>query len=512
MPEFLIQFEHGLLAFTTALVTYLVLLAVGRVCKKWLRVRLGPSFHLFAVLSALLAVWLGHRFHVGTETPLPSWVAPTRDAVLAAWVVFLALQFEKFLDRFVWDNMGGKEGVAKVPKLLRDLAKVLLLIVAVLVVAKFIYGRELVGLLTASGIVAVVLGFALQNLLGDVIAGIAINLEKPYDIGDWIESDGIDGEVVEINWRATRIRTRADNHRIIPNGTITKQTLINFHYPTCAHALVCSVGVEYGAAPNDVRQVLRKAVAHTPGVLPQEPRVRLKQFADFSIHYEVKFWINDRGSSDDILSDVMVNIWYALRRARMAIPYPIRDVHLHQVPASDPVEERRRADARQALRMTDLFKGLGDELINTIAAGGRVIRFGHGETVLHKGDPGDSLFVILRGHARVALTDIHGRPADTVSLKPGDTFGEMSLLTGAPRSATVTADGDLRLVEVSKDALAPVLQQKPEVAAALSRLMADRQLAREGGTAQAQAPAEVAAARERYASTILRGISQFFRL
>lgn len=512
MPEFWVQFEHGLIGAGTALAAYLLLLALGRVLKRRLQVPLDRSFHLFALLSAALAGWLAHRLHLGQDQTVPPWAKLVRDGVVAAWAVFLALQLDKFLARFLWRTLGGTRGPAKVPKLLRDLGKVFLLVVAALCVMKYVYGRELAGLLTASGIVAVVLGFALQNLLGDVIAGIALNLEKPYDIGDWIEVDGIDGEVVEINWRATRIRTRADNHRIIPNGTITKQTLVNFHYPTPPHALLCQVGVEYGAAPNEVREVLRRAVAQTPGVLPRDPRVRLKHFGDFAIAYEVKFWIEDRAASEDMLSDAMVNIWYALRRARISIPFPIRDVRLHETPAVDPVEAGRRADALRALRSAELFKPLEDRHIELLATGGRVVRFGHGETIIRKGDPGDSLFVIVRGQAKVFLQGEIDPAAPQILLGPGDTFGEMSLLTGSPRSATVVAEGDVRLVEVGKAALAPLLHENPAVAEGLSRLMADRQLAREGLAKQHQPPAAVAAARERYASSILRGISQFFRI
>lgn len=494
-----------------AALVYCVLLAVAHPLKNRLRVPLGFSFHIFALLSAVLVAWFVHAMRGGPYVDLP-WMVSLHQFLVGVWAVFLALQVNKALARFVWQFALEEKRRVKVPKLLRDLAKVLLLLVAVLCVMKFVYGRELGALITASGVVAIVLGFALQNLLGDVVAGIALNLEKPFDIGDWVWVGDTDGEVVEINWRATRLRTRDDNYLIIPNGTITKQNIINFHYPTRLHALKCSVGVEYGAAPNDVKNVLRHAVRRTAGVVPREPRIRLKQFGDSAINYEVKFWIEDRGASDDVLSDVMTNIWYALRRARMSIPFPIRDVFMHQATGTETVEQRRRADAERALRALELFKPLDNDHIAALAARGRLIRFGRGEAVISRGEAGDSLFLIVSGQASVKLAREGGGEVVAGTLKAGDTFGEMSLLTGAPRNATVVADNDLRVLEIGKDALGPILQESPAVAEALSRLVADRQLATEGFFKQQPPAAEAAATRARYATTVLRNIRDFFRI
>lgn len=491
--------------------TYFALLAAAHPVKNRLRVPLGFSFHIFALLSAALVAWRVHQGRGGPYVDLP-WMMAAHDALISAWAVFLALQVNKVLIRFLWQFALEEKRRVKVPKLLRDLAKVLLLLVAVLCVMKFVYGKELGALITASGVVAIVLGFALQNLLGDVVAGIALNLEKPFDIGDWIWVGDTDGEVIEINWRATRLRTRDDNFLIIPNGNITKERLINFHYPNRVHALKCSVGVEYGAAPNDVKNVLRQAVRRTAGVIQREPRIRLKQFGDSAINYEVKFWIEDRAASDDVLSDVMTNIWYALRRARMSIPFPIRDVFMHQAAGTETVEQRRRADAERALRAVELFRPLDSEQIATLASRGRLIRFGRGEAVISRGDAGDSLFLIVSGQASVKLAREGGGEVTAGALKSGDTFGEMSLLTGAPRNATVVADNDLRVLEIGKDALGPVLQDKPAVAEALSHLVADRQLATEGFFKQQQPAAEAAATRARYATTVLRNIRGFFRI
>ena len=494
-----------------AAVTYFVLLAAAHPVKNRLRVPLGFSFHIFAVLSAVLVAWVVHQARGGPYVDL-SWMVATRNALVSVWAVFLALQINKFLARFLWQFALEEKRRVKVPKLLRDLAKTLLLLAAILCVMKFVYGRELGALITASGIVAVVLGFALQNLLADVVAGIALNMEKPFDIGDWIGVGDTDGEVIEINWRATRLRTRDDNYLIIPNGNITKQNITNFHYPNHVHALKCSVGVEYGAAPNDVKNVLRQAVRRTTGVLPREPRIRLKHFGDSAISYEIKFWIDNREASDDALSEVMTNVWYALRRARMSIPFPIRDVFMHQPAAADAVEQRRRADAERALRALELFKPLDNDQIATLAGHGRLVRFGRGETVISKGDAGDSLFLIVSGQASVKVAQEGGGEVVANTLKPGDTFGEMSLLTGAPRNATVVADNDLRVLEIGKDALGPVLQENPAVTEALSRLVADRQLATEGFFKQQQPAAEAAATRARYATDVLRSIRDFFSI
>jgi len=503
--------ENAAIHTGVAILVYCALLAAAHPLKNRLRVPLGFSFHLFALLSAVLVAWMVHALRGGPYVDLP-WMVSLHQFLIGAWAVFLALQINRGVVRFVWEFALEEKRRVKVPKLLRDLAKLLLLLAAVLCVMKFVYGKELGALIAASGVAAIVLGFALQSLLGDVVAGVALNLEKPFDIGDWVRVDDTDGEVVEINWRATRLRTRDDNFLIIPNGTITKQNIVNFHYPTRLHALKCSVGIEYDAAPNDVKAVLRQAVRRTAGVLPREPRIRLKQFGDSAITYEVKFWIEDRAASEDILSDVMTHIWYALRRARMAIPFPIRDVFLHQPAAEETVEERRRADAERALRAVDLFKPLDSRQITALASRGRLIRFGRGETVISRGEAGDSLFLIVSGQASVKLAREGGGEVVAGTLKAGDTFGEMSLLTGAPRTATVVADNDLRVLEISKEAFEPVLQENPAVVEALSRLVADRQLASEGFFKQRPPAAEAAATRARYATTVLRNIRDFFRI
>lgn len=512
MNELWMMLHRSALNLAVVVFTYAALVAAARLLKRRLHVPFGPSFQFFAVLSAVLLGWFVHRERGGPFVDLP-WMVWLHQLLISIWAVLLALQINKLLTRFVWDFALAEKRRIIVPKLLRDLAAVVLVLVAVLMVAELVYGKQPGALIAASGVVAIVLGFALQNLLGDVIAGIALNIEKPFAVGDWIQVGATDGEVIEINWRATRLRTRDNNYLIIPNGTITKQEIVNFYFPSRLHALKVQVGVEYGAAPNEVKVVLRQAAVETPGVTARmEPRVRLIQFGDSSITYEIKFWIEDAAARDDVLSDVKSNIWYALRRARMNIPFPIRDVFVHQAAAADSEEQRRRNIALRALRAVELFKALSDDQIANLTVRGRVLRFGRGEIVIRRGDPGDSFFVILSGEASVRLAREDGEEFVANKLRFGDFFGELSLLTGAPRGATVVAETDVRVIEINKAAIGPVLESNPAIAESLSSHLADRQMANEGYYKTQRPPSETAHTRERYAVGILRNIRDFFRV
>jgi small-conductance mechanosensitive channel/CRP-like cAMP-binding protein len=494
-----------------AAVTYGALVLLARILKRRLRVPFGPSFQIFAIVSAVLMAEVFHRAQGGPISEL-TWVVGGNRLVISVWAVLAALQINKVLTRVVWEYVLAEQRHVIVPQLLRDLVAIVLVVIAVLMVMEWVYGQHPGTLIAASSVAAVVLGFALQNLLSDVIAGIALNLERPFSVGDWIQVGATDGEVIEINWRATRIRTRDDNYLIVPNGTITKQEIVNFHFPDRLHAWKVQVGVEYGAAPNEVKAVLATAAAQTRGVSTRRaPRVRLVQFGDSAITYEIKFWIEDAAARDEILSDVKSNVWYALRRARMSIPFPIRDVVLHRAGLADAEEQRRRAIAVRALRGLELFRALNDSQVAELIEQGLVLSFGRTETIIRHGQPGDSLFVMLSGQASVRLVREDGGESVAGTLGAGDFFGEFSLLTGAPRGATIVAETDVRVIEIGKAAIQPVLARNPGIAETLSRQLAERRMVNEGFFKTTRPPGETSDTRDRYAVGILRSIREFFR-
>jgi small-conductance mechanosensitive channel len=180
-------------------------------------------------------------------------------------------------------------------------------------------------LLATSAVTSLVLGLALQPILGNLFAGIVISLEKPFRIEDWIKVGQVEGRVIEITWRTTHVRTRDNDNLIIPNGKIAEEYILNFYYPNQMHLARVYVGAQYSAPPYRVRRALLECVPGVDGALEKpSPDVFVKEFGESSIHYEFRVWIKDIADVDRIKSDLTARIWESFKRHGISIPFPIR--------------------------------------------------------------------------------------------------------------------------------------------------------------------------------------------
>src|SRR5207247_3114192 len=190
-------------------------------------------------------------------------------------------------------------------------------------------------------IIAVILGLGMQDLLSNVFAGFALHFGKPFQAGDWLFLDNRYAEVMEINWRSTRLRTNDHIFLDVPNNQITKQTIVNLTYPDRLHAMRLQIGIDSNAPPNKVKDAIVRASVNAAGVFPKpEPKVFLHHFAESSIQYEVKFWIEDHSRFNEIVDAIRTNIWYELQRRRIKIAFPIRTVQLQRSSAQAPQDGR----------------------------------------------------------------------------------------------------------------------------------------------------------------------------
>jgi small-conductance mechanosensitive channel/CRP-like cAMP-binding protein len=482
-------------------VTFFFTLSIGRLLKRRAGVRLGVLFQLFCVTAAFYAaVWT-----YGLPMQLKHHV--TALFILTSTVVIVAL-----INRYLWDFYFEKKKQTPIPHFLREMVALFVFLVALLLVLSFVYHAEaqLKGLLAGSGIIAIILGFAGQNLFGGIIAGISLQISRPYKVGDWLQVGERFAEVMEINWRSTRLRTNDAIYLDIPNNEIVRQTIVNLHYPSQVHAMRIRVGVEYRNPPNRVKDALMRATRNAELVLRDPPpRIFLVDFADSAVIYEIKFYMGNHAKINEVNDAIRTNIWYEFKRQRITIPFPIRTLQMERRPKDAISEEREKA--RAILRDDPLFQCLDEGQIDSLLERSELNRFGRGERVIEEGAAGDSMFVLLRGTAQVSVAR-NGSPLQVGTLRAGDLFGEMSLLTGEPRTATVRAEHDCEVLEISKPVMSELLHAAPQCLDQLSELLAKRKMETEGIVREATPTAEQTNKEREYRDTFLRRLRTFFEL
>src|SRR5437667_349995 len=373
------------------ILTYFLALTLGRLFKRRAHVPLGFFFQLFCLTLAFYAAITVYGVHA-------NW----RRHVGAALVLLSPAFIVAFANHFLWDFYFEKKRQTPIPHILREIFALLVFLITLLLVLSFGYHAEaqLKGLLAGSGIVAIIVGFAGQNLFGGIIAGIQLQISRPFRVGDWLQVGERFAEVMEINWRSTRLRTNDGIYLDIPNNEIVRETIVNLHYPTQVHAI---------------------------------------------------------------------------------------------------------------LRGEPLFHCLADDQLDALLQHSRLNHFGRGERVIVEGAEGDSMFVLLRGSANVSVAK-NGAPIHVGTLHSGDCFGEMSLLTGERRTATVRAAADCYILEISKPVMGEVIRQSPECLNQLSELLAKRKMETEGIIEEAHLAQNEAAKQSEYSATFLRRLRTFFEL
>ena len=481
--------------------TFFVALGIGRFLKRRAGVRLGLLFRLFCLTLAFYAAIAAYGVHA-------SW----RNHVGAAAIILSTALVVALVNRYVWDLYFEKKRQTPIPHFLREVIGGIIFLVALLFVLSSGYHAQaqLKGLLAGSGIVAIILGFAGQNLFAGIIGGISIQINRPYKVGDWLQVGERFAEVMEINWRSTRLRTNDAIYLDIPNNEMVSHAIVNLHYPTEVHAMRIRLGVEYKNPPNRVKDALFRAASTAEGVLA-EPKVKvfLVDFADFAVIYEIKYYMGNHSRINEINDAVRTNVWYALKRQGITIPFPIRTLHLERRAMLPEQEERQ--EARAILRDEALFECLSDAQIDSLVQQSQVANFGRGERVIREGAEGDSMFVLLRGAAKVSISR-NGTSIPVATLSAGDCFGEMSLLTGERRTATVRAETDCHVMEISKPVMAEVLRDSPDCLERLSELLARRKMENEGVLREAASPAQNETKKREYTASFLRRLRTFFEL
>ena len=421
------------------------------------------------------------------------------------WLVgaFLANQA---LGLFVWEGVFYRKYKSAPPGLLTGLIAAGLYVFALYGVMTFVFERHMTGFIVSSGIVAGVLGLAMQNSLADLVAGVALSVERPFKIGDWVElDDGTLGEVVDINWRATHIKSWYNSLYILPNARISNARVHNFHRPEKAYGYWFFIHVPSTVPPTLVRRVLLQAAIESERVLEDPPPVIRVAEGGGSYKYMVYVHFESYPSYFIGVDDYLMHAWIQCARHGIVPSAVTSEVILRQGEA----EEITEPSPQELLAGIELFSGLDEESRQLLVGGMKVHAADLSEEVVGQGDDGESLYVIAAGMVRVAIQMPEGESREVARLGAGDYFGEMSLLAGDPRTASVTAHTECQLLEIDKDALRPVFDKHPDLMETMARIVTERRLSNEA-MEQQTTPADFAKRLNEMAASLLGRMKNFF--
>ena len=411
--------------------------------------------------------------------------APYFRALILFSIVYLAI---KLCDLLLVDFFIAKRRKFLPPSILRELISVGLYLVALLTIMAKVLEINLMPLLATSAVLSLVAGLALQETLSNFFAGVTLATERPITPGEWIQVGQHMGQVIEMGWRAVKIELYLKNdYLIVPNSVLAKEQVINFSRPVPVMGQQVFVGVHYRHPPNQVIVALLEAVEETPGVVSEPvPIAQVARYGDSSIEYLVRYWITEFENLSRIEGAVLANIWYAFKRHGLEIPFPIRTVHLHSITEETQLaaEARGIAERLALLREVEFLSPLKPEEMTRVASSLKVHLYEASRNIVREGDEGDSLFLVCRGRVEVWVRSADDERQLVATLGRGQCFGEMSLLTGARRSATVTALEDSELFMLGKEEFRDILLADPKVVESLSHILSHRQTELEGALAR----------------------------
>ncbi|MBK9165388.1 MAG: mechanosensitive ion channel family protein [Acidobacteria bacterium] len=360
---------------------------------------------------------------------------------------------------------------SEIVSLTRTVVSVLVYITAFFVIFQSHFPDvQLAALFTGSTIVGIVVGLALQDTLGNFFSGVALQADHPFQVGDVISvASRAKGVVESVTWRGVKIRTFQDKLIIISNSVIGKE-VIEVAPKDNLNARLVFFNTEYGFSPSRTAKLVREAVRNISNVSPlKRPIVRIRDLAESGIDWEIKYWCEDYRRHNDTDAVIRQTVWYLFTRESIRFAFPTRTVHVEGA-ASPIAHEERSARSSEAIASVPIFAPLSENDLDELATHAVARVFAPGEVIVEQGKSGGSMFIITQGGVRIEHVEGGDRHVLT-RLGTGDFFGEMSLLTGEKRSASVIADDETQVIEIRKKELAPILKKDPSLAERIAEIV-----------------------------------------
>jgi small-conductance mechanosensitive channel len=346
-------------------------------------------------------------------------------------------------------------------RLLQDVIGALVFLAAVVAAAGYMLELPVKGLLATSGVVAIVVGLALQSTLSDVFSGIVLNTTKPYQVDDWVSIDGVEGKVLDIDWRATHLLTSAGSTAVVPNSVAAKAKIVNLSRPVNLHGVSISIQVPNHIRPRRVLDALDRTLQGSNSLLLNPaPKAVLKEAGETMSEYVASGFIAELGKKGEVRNQL----------------FDLAHRHLEAAGISrqpDGVIEPS-SRARALLDEVKIFRSLSAEERDRLAHNMVAQQFAAGDVVLDLEEVPDSLFVIATGVVSATVPDGHGQ-VEAGRMGPSEVMGEQSILADTPSQARFTAMTSSIIYRLDKTLTRRCMEQRRDVDRALNKLQAVRQ-------------------------------------
>lgn len=410
----------------------------------------------------------GQLMAKGGELP-PSKTAETILSVLInlfhifkiiLWMT-IVVAIVRFVTYLIFGAALRKSAEYELSSILKTVLSVIIYIVSFFIIFQSQYPKiDLTALFTGSTILGIVVGLALQDTLGNLFAGIAIQADQPFQVGDVISVNGQGNGVVEsVSWRGVKIRTFQNKLLIISNSQLGKAT-IEVSPRDNLNARLVFFNTLYKNSPAKTISLIRDVVQKVENVSPKiRPIVRIRNLGDNGIDFEVKYWLEDYSKYNDTDAMIRQRVWYAFQREEIHFAYPTRTLFMEKEEATQTIETTDHGISER-IRHTPIFAPLSDEEIQEIVKAVDSKIYSPEEPIVKRGQKGSSMFIIHRGAVKVQIRE-RGKPKVIRNLQEGEFFGEMALLTGEPRTATVIATEETEVLQIKHTCLKPILKNNP---------------------------------------------------
>jgi len=431
-------------------------------------------------------VWLVQRWPAGA-----AWLAANPRHASGWETLWLGVLVLALIEAVVRQAVALRGRAWPVPDLLENILRAVLVMLLAFLVLKVELGWDIGPLLASTALITAVLGFALQGVLGNLLAGMSLHVTRTVKPGDWIDIGGLEGQVQRTNWRETRLTTVGGYEMVVPNSKVAEAVVHILNQPTPLRRHSIEVGASYADEPDVVIAALEAAAREVAEVLDEPaPEALLSAYLDFGINYQLRYWTRQYHRRAWIDAQVGRHVWYKFKRRGIEIPFPMSDKLLNDF--MEVVYHQRKLGAETEdlaaivddLLASDLHTKLfadaqGRPLLERadyerLAPLVRRERYTHGETLLSQGDDGEDFYVLVDGRLAGRIDAGAGRSPVVFTVAPGSVVGEMSLLTGEPRSATLETDTGCELLRLDRKAFVTLLGMREEIPGRLADLAAAR--------------------------------------